>query len=324
MKNNLLKNTIIVGTLCTVLVIPSFAQETKIQPVSTEDIVAIPISYKLNHWSESYIDQLSKNYDVESVFKNKDLNSDIKVEDFQNLIKLTIDKEYDKASDTMTREAIVHELTQIWAQKTGKDLDQIPTIKKIIYPDTQEINSKYNHSVTVAYMKEIAKGRDTGVFDPKANVTYGEAATLIVNVEKAIENELEANNPIAKGKFETKADYEIKDDKVIFNFELMSHYTESKELQFGSGQQFELVVTDEKGEEVYRYSDNKAFTEALVLKTLKPGESIKWQDEWNKTNKEGKKLTTGKYTAEIKVMVIEDSDEKIDENQLKSKIEFNL
>ena len=28
------------------------------------------------------------------------------------------------------------------------------------------------------------------------------------------------------------------------------------------------------------------------------------------TIKEGKKLTTGKYTAEIKVMVIEDDDEK--------------
>jgi len=326
MKNNILKNTIIAGTLCTVLVVPSFANEMTVRPISAEDIVVIPINYTYSHWSEAYIDQLSRNYAVESVFQNKDLNAAITVDDFQNLIRLTIDKEYDVTPDSMAREVVVHELTKIWAQKTGQDLDQIATIKMIIYPDTHDIDAKYNHSVTVAYMHGIAKGRDTGIFDAKANITYGEAATLITNTEKAIANELKPNKqPIVAGRFETRADYQIEDNKVVFDFELMSHYIESKELQFGSGQQFEVVITDEDDQEVYRYSDDKFFTMALIFKNINPGESIKWKDEWDMTNKQGEKLTSGEYKAEVKVIVIEkDGDEKIEENQLTAVIDFSL
>lgn len=94
---------------------------------------------------------------------------------------------------------------------------------------------------------------------------------------------------------------------------------------FGSGQQFEVVITDEKGKEVYRYSDDKFFTLALIMKTINPGEAIKWQDEWDMTDKEGNKLTSGKYKAKIEIMVVqEDEKEKIDESQLTTVIEFEL
>lgn len=293
---------------------------------SAEDTRIIPISYKIDHWSRIYIDQLSNNHDIKSVFGYKDLNTNITVEDFQNFIKLTIDKQYSKTPDSMTRESIVYELTKIWAEKTGQDLDQIPTIKMIIYPDTDKIDAKYNHGITVAYMKDIAKGRDTGIFDAKSNVTYGEAATLVANTEKAIKNELKSDDkPIVAGKFETKGRYEIKDDKVIFDFELMNHYTEAKELQFGSGHQFDLVISNENGEEVYNYSDGKFFTLALIFKTLEPGESIKWQDQWDMTNKKGEELKSGEYKAEIRVMATEkDGDEKIEESQLTTVIDFSL
>ncbi len=41
---------------------------------------------------------------------------------------------------------------------------------------------------------------------------------------------------------------------------------------------------------MYRYSDVKFFTMALVYKDINPGESLKWQDEWDMTDKEGQKL----------------------------------
>jgi hypothetical protein len=112
---------------------------------------------------------------------------------------------------------------------------------------------------------------------------------------------------------------------VVFDFELVSHYTKPKDLLFGSGQQFELTITDEKGEEVYRFSDGKFFTLALVTETVNPGEALKWQDEWDMTDKEGNKLTTGKYTAKIDIMVVpEENSEKIEESQLTTVIEFEL
>jgi len=321
MKNNLLRNTIIAGTLCTILTVPSFVQGTKLAPALTGFSEIIPISYKYNHWSEAYLEQLSKNYDINPVFKDKNLDAAISLEDFQYLVKLIVDEEYDSAPDSMAREAVVYELAKIWAKKTGQDLESIPVIKMLIYSDTDKIDAKYNHGVTVAYMKNIAKGKGERVFDPKALVTYGELATLISNTQKAIASEQNAEE-----KFETKGTYKIENDKVVFNFELLSHYTEPKTLMFGSGQQFEITISDEEGKEVYRYSDDKFFTMALVYKDIAPGESLKWHDEWNMTNKEGEKLTSGKYKAQINILAkaSENSEFDIEEDQLTTVIDFIL
>lgn len=325
MKKNLLKNTIIAGTLCTMLVTPTFGQGGKTTDVMREDIKIIPISHQFKHWAEGHIHQLSQNYDVQWIFQDKDLDTAITAEDFQKLLQSTVDEKYDKMPDSMKREAVIYEVTRIWAEKTGKDLQKIPTIRMIIYPDTDKIDPKYNQGITVAYMKGIAKGRATGNFDPKTEVTYGEAAVLMTKLEKAIQNEFVEEDGISEGSFETKGSYQIKDDKVVFDFQLINHHQQPKKLQLGSGQQFEVVITDEDGKEVYRYSDDKFFTLALVYETLQPGESLQWQDEWDKTNKEGEKLTSGNYKAEIRILAIEeDKAEEIPPEEWKTEIEFSL
>lgn len=123
----------------------------------------------------------------------------------------------------------------------------------------------------------------------------------------------------------TSGDYQITEDKVIFDFELINHSPEVKELQFGSGQQFELVIRDEKDEEVYRYSDGKFFTMALVYRRINPGESLRWQDQWDLRDKAGNVVSPGRYRAEIEIMVIpEEEGAKIEDRQLSTTVEFTL
>lgn len=123
----------------------------------------------------------------------------------------------------------------------------------------------------------------------------------------------------------TSGNCRITEDKVIFDFALTNHSSEVMELPFGSGQQFELVVKDEKGKEVYRYSDGKFFTMAIVYKQLKPGESLRWQDQWDLRDKEGNVVNPGRYRAEIEIMVIPEEDGvKIEDHQLRTTIEFTL
>jgi len=306
--------------------IPSFVLGAEVLPISVEGRGIIPISHELKHWAKTYVDQLSEKFDIDSVYDDKDFDNVITVGDFQQLVKLIIDQEYGSAPDAMTREAVVYELTRIWAQKTGRDLESIPVIKMLIYSDTDRIDAKYNQGITVAYMRDIAKGKGSGLFDPKADVTYGEFAALLYNTVKAVEDEL---NPIdesgVESKFETRGNYEIKDDKVGFDFKLVNLHAASKRLMFGSGQQFEITITDEEGQEVYRYSDGKFFTLALIYKNIKPGEAIKWQDEWDMTNKEGKKLTSGEYEVQIRILVEpEEAGERIEKDQLTTNIDFSL
>jgi len=324
-----IKNTIVAGVLCAALTVPSFVHGAKAEYISAEDAKTIAASQRV-HWAEGYIAQLSENYEVGSIFEGKDLNAAITLQDFKKMVQLVIDKGYDGAPDSLDREAVVHELVRIWADKTGQDLDDIAIIMMTFYTDTEKIDPKYNHSVSLAYMKNIARGDTKGAFNPKDKVKYGELAALISNTVDAIENELMSgvgmpDKGIVAGSFETKGSCTVEDDKVVFDFELISHHTETKTLQFGSGQQYEIVITDEKGEEVYRYSDDKFFTMALIYKEINPGESLKWQEEWDMTNKEGEKLTSGKFKAEISIMAAPEQDEeKIEESQLSTVLEFTL
>lgn len=290
----------------------------------TVPVLAVSQEMKIEHWSQKFIDELKKQADIDSVLKDKNLNSTISLDDFKNVVKLFFDEEYEGTADSIAREAIVYEFTRLWANKTGNNLDEIATIKMLIYTDTDKIEAKYNQAITVAYMKDIARGRGHGIFDPKTGTTYGELATLAYFTDKAIKDSMKSENSgIIKGRLETKASHEILDGKVVFDFELMSHYTYPLELRFSSGQQFEVVITDESGNEVYRYSDDKFFTMALVYKSINPGESFNWQDEWDMKNKDGVKLTSGNYKAVITILAkAESGKRKIDKSELTATVEF--
>ncbi len=285
---------------------------------ATNDIM--PVNYH-EHWAQNVVIELSKNPNFRNLLNNKNLNSIITLEDFQKAVKILIDEKYAGNADSTTREAVTAELVNIWSQKTGINLNKVPVLKMIFYSDFSDIDSKYAQGINIAYMKNIAKGRGKGIFTPKANVTYGELAAFIKKTNEAINLE----KGIAAGKFETRADFSIKDGKMTFDFELYSHYTQRQDLIFGSGQQFEVTVEDEKGNEVYRFSDGKAFTLALVMKSIEPGESLVWQGVWDMTDKEGNKVSEGKYKATIKILVIHEEGEKpIPEEQLTKEIEFTI
>ena len=65
MKHKNITSMIIIGALCTVLVIPTFVMGGFHTMESKE---TIPIRYEIKHWSRQYIDQLLENYDVELRF----------------------------------------------------------------------------------------------------------------------------------------------------------------------------------------------------------------------------------------------------------------
>jgi len=316
MKKRFISFTIAFVLLMSLLAFPAFAQKDANPLISASN----------RHWAQDYVDDLASRSNIDAIFRNKSLNAPITVEDFQNLVRLVIDETYDGAPDSTLREAIVYECARIWAEKTGNNLDEMVFIQVVFYSDMDQADAKYVQGIYAAYTQEIARGRGNDIFDPKAQTTYGELATLISRTVQAIEKaSAQAPQPIVAGRFETRATYAVKADKVVFDFELMSHYTEPRDITFSSGQQFELTITDESGKEVYRYSDGRFFTMALILKTINPGESLKWQDEWDMTDKDGNRLTSGNYKAVITILAYPDEGgEKLDESQFTATIDFSL
>ncbi len=120
-------------------------------------------------------------------------------------------------------------------------------------------------------------------------------------------------------KLKTTLDVEQQENQLIFTLRLYNESLRDLTLPFGSGQQFEIVVKDEQGEEVYRYSADKMFTMALQMIELKAGDKMEWLETWDLSSHD---VPEGTYTVEAEVMVLLKSDElpvEIDPEQLHAK-----
>lgn len=65
-------------------------------------------------------------------------------------------------------------------------------------------------------------------------------------------------------------------------------------LDFRSGQTYDLVISRE-GEEVWRWSYDRFFTQALRSITMEPGESMSFQETWEGRDNAGNTVPPGEY-----------------------------
>lgn len=87
-------------------------------------------------------------------------------------------------------------------------------------------------------------------------------------------------------------------ENVEFVISLLNNTEEEKSFEFRSGQIYEIIVRDTAGKEVYRYSKDRMFTQALQYVKLAPGESKEWKDIWN-YQLDGKRVDAGEYIVTV-------------------------
>jgi hypothetical protein len=124
---------------------------------------------------------------------------------------------------------------------------------------------------------------------------------------------------LEKSVLDTSLEMTLKDGKVIFEIGLTNEGKEALELPFSSGQLFEITVTNESGQEVYRYSEGRMFTMALQNIEIDAGKTLTWVEEWDISAE--KDLSAGQYTAEVAILVQPDEfvgAESIDTEMLKT------
>ena len=97
-------------------------------------------------------------------------------------------------------------------------------------------------------------------------------------------------------------DVHLTDDTVEFAFTVENTGSEYVELEFRSGQTADIVVYAD-GEEVWRWSDDRMFTQAIQTETIEPGESCAREMVWDDPE-------PGEYTAEAS---LEATNESIEE-----------
>ncbi|KMM57874.1 proteinase inhibitor [Bacillus glycinifermentans] len=78
-----------------------------------------------------------------------------------------------------------------------------------------------------------------------------------------------------------------KQDGIEFRMSVVNHSDEAVAFEFSSGQKFELIVSDKEGNERYRYSKGKMFTQAFQTMTLNPKETYDFTDVWKEVPEPG-------------------------------------
>ncbi|SEU03664.1 Intracellular proteinase inhibitor [Salinibacillus kushneri] len=125
-----------------------------------------------------------------------------------------------------------------------------------------------------------------------------------------------------------KLNYEVTSDKrksqITFHMKLTNPTEEQITLSFPSGQQYEILVKDEETEEVvYRYSEGRMFTQAIVDYDLPPGESQTWAETWDFKGKEGK-IEPGKYVATVTLLPAPFTRSSVDKNPFVKEIPITI
>jgi hypothetical protein len=245
------------------------------------------------HWAQTYADQLQTRYAVNQVLGEYNLDDYISADAMESLMKCTMNSALKLKHGS--REEIVSKMVDLFSDRTGINLDQVFFIALVPFEDFAQINPDYTRNIMFAYSKGLLKGRGDNLMHPKDDLTYAEALVLTSRLESMIAAEA----------FYVDAELVKQEENIKFDFKLVNRSGESQDLTFASGQIYEVVVTDRLGQEVYRYSDNTMFTQAIVAKTLAAGEFLSGQVVWDMKDKSGQLLPPGRYSVQISFIPME-------------------
>jgi hypothetical protein len=64
---------------------------------------------------------------------------------------------------------------------------------------------------------------------------------------------------------------------------------------YRNAQRYDFTVSDEQGEELWRWSHDRAFAQVIGEKTFEPGETVTYTEVWDQTTSGGGQLPPGRY-----------------------------
>ncbi|SDZ02208.1 Intracellular proteinase inhibitor [Evansella caseinilytica] len=104
---------------------------------------------------------------------------------------------------------------------------------------------------------------------------------------------------------------EEKDGAIRVTMNLTNEAEETRQLQFSSGQQYDVIMKDATGKVVYHYAEGKMFTQALITEMIRPGETLTFVDDWKANDLQA----YGRLTVEAKIIAYELDGQAIDRDK---------
>lgn len=193
-------------------------------------------------------------------------------------------------TDAITRERFYHLLiTQMENQYALPMIKLIP----VTVSDEKDIDSSLQGIIQRSLTYGIVALDEEGRFNPKANITRGEAANAIV----LMLDYLKSHNYISKEStsFLALLNTEIDNDEINFFFDIHNQTGLDQTITFSSGQRFDFNVYNSKDEQVYNWSSIRSFMMMIQEVNIEKDSYVRYETPWDYKDASGEKLPSGRY-----------------------------
>lgn len=126
-----------------------------------------------------------------------------------------------------------------------------------------------------------------------------QTAALQPEHEEELIRKKKEQTKITTGIFRTSVDIVKEQGELGLHFSLGNISGSDREVVFGSGQMYDIVVFNDQKETVYQWSHDKSFIAAIVEKGIKAGEKLAFTEQWDLRDNQGNLVPSGVYVIKV-------------------------
>jgi len=204
------------------------------------------------------------------------------------------------------------------ASEPSPDERSEPSGVRTATPPEPEVVIDYRQAVSLGGNPDISPSPGTKIIGvrPGNRLTIDEAKLRIPVPEKQHE-------PMS-GMLATTLEVEQGEELAKIRMTLRNISGRDLKLTSSSGQRYEIVVTDEQGNNVYQWSMHFSFISMIIDWELAADESVTYEEEWSYVNDEGDRLAPGTYVVRAVILARLPSGEAIDPVELTAETKITI
>ncbi|MPM03542.1 hypothetical protein SDC9_49809 [bioreactor metagenome] len=168
-----------------------------------------------------------------------------------------------RPTQALARGDMIHFIMNAFYYFVGSDY-ALPDIALPPFADDAEIGDAFRADVNRSAVLGLVNGRDNQMVCTTAEATRAEAVTVAGRLAELLEN--------YRSNVLVKASAKESDGALHLTLSILNNTENTVTINHLNGQYFDFVILDKGGAELYRWSDDMYFTDALTSVEISPGE----------------------------------------------------
>lgn len=169
----------------------------------------------------------------------------------------------------LPRDEMVHIVMNALKNQLGGTLPVNQFLPKQ-FSDDLKISEAFKSDVYRALLLSLINGRGNNIFDPKTGCTRAEAAVMMERLAGAVKR-LAAGVDVTVSAVPGATG-------ITMNLSIINNSAAPVTLDYTSGQRYDFALLDAGKADLYRWSADKQFIQALSSETLAPGQSLNYSE----------------------------------------------